>query len=64
MRVFLAGGTGAIGRHLVPLLVAAGHRVVVLTRSSDSAAALASVGAAPVMGDVYDQARLARLVAE
>jgi nucleoside-diphosphate-sugar epimerase len=27
MRVFVAGGTGAIGRRLVPQLVARGHQV-------------------------------------
>ena len=26
MRVFIAGGTGVIGRSLIPLLIAAGHR--------------------------------------
>jgi nucleoside-diphosphate-sugar epimerase len=28
MNIFIAGGTGAIGRFLVPLLVTAGHKVV------------------------------------
>ena len=64
MNLFIAGGTGAIGRALVPLLVAAGHTVVGLTRASDRAAQLEHMGAVPVVGDVYDAARLARLVAE
>jgi len=64
MNVFIAGGTGAIGRVLVPLLVKAGHAVVALTRSADRTAALAQMGAVPVVGDVYDAERLARLVAE
>ncbi len=38
MKVFIAGGTGAIGRVLVPLLIGAGHSVVALTRSADRAA--------------------------
>jgi nucleoside-diphosphate-sugar epimerase len=33
MRVLVAGGTGAIGRRLVPLLADHGHRVTVLSRS-------------------------------
>ena len=33
MRVFVAGATGAIGRQLVPRLVAAGHEVHGMTRS-------------------------------
>jgi nucleoside-diphosphate-sugar epimerase len=64
MNIFIAGGTGAIGRALVPLLVNAGHRVVALTRSTDRTAQLEQMGAVPVVGDVYDEVRLARLVAE
>jgi len=33
-RVVVAGGTGMIGRHLVPALRAAGHDVVVLSRNA------------------------------
>jgi nucleoside-diphosphate-sugar epimerase len=64
MNIFIAGGTGAIGRMLVPLLVNAGHKVVALTRSPDRASQLEQMGASPVVGDVYDEARLARLVEE
>jgi len=64
MNIFIAGGTGAIGRVLVPLLVDAGHKVVALTRSADRTSQLQQMGAVPVVGDVYDEVRLARLVAE
>jgi len=64
MNLFIAGGTGAIGRVLVPLLVDAGHRVVALTRSAARTSQLERMGAVPVVGDVYDEGRLARLVAE
>ena len=64
MNIFIAGGTGAIGRVLVPLLVNAGHKVVALTRSADRTSRLEQMGAVPVVGDVYDEARLARLVAQ
>ena len=64
MNIFVAGGTGAIGRVLVPLLVNAGHRVVALTRSSDRTSQLEQMGAVPVVGDVYDEVRLHRLVGE
>lgn len=64
MNIFIAGGTGAIGRVLVPLLAGAGHKVVALTRSADRTSQLERMGAAPVVGDVYDEARLARLVAQ
>ena len=63
MKIFIAGGSGAIGRSLVPMLVEAGHRVVAMTRSPDRAASLAAIGALPVIGDVYDVARLGELVA-
>ena len=64
MNIFIAGGTGAIGRFLVPLLVKAGHKVTALTRSADRTSQLAQMGAVPVVSDVYDEARLARLVAD
>jgi nucleoside-diphosphate-sugar epimerase len=64
MNLFIAGGTGAIGRVLVPLLVNAGHRVVALTRSAGRTSQLERMGAVPVVGDVYDEVRLARLVAD
>ena len=64
MKIFIAGGTGAIGRFLVPLLVNEGHKVVALTRSEDRVALLAQMGAVPVVGNVYDKDRLVRLVAE
>jgi nucleoside-diphosphate-sugar epimerase len=32
MRVFVTGAAGALGRHLVPGLVAAGHEVTATTR--------------------------------
>lgn len=49
MRVLLAGATGAIGRYLVPLLVAAGHEVTGVVRT---AGALAGTGASEIQGDV------------
>ncbi len=64
MNIFIAGGTGAIGRILVPLLVNAGHNVVALTRSADRTSQLEKMGAVAVVGDVYDEARLTRLIAE
>jgi nucleoside-diphosphate-sugar epimerase len=47
MRVFLAGATGAIGRQLVPGLVAAGHEVHGMTRSESKQAMLDELGAVP-----------------
>lgn len=64
MNIFIAGASGAIGRVLVPLLVDAGHKVVALTRDEERATQLATMGAVPVVGDVYDEVRLARVVAE
>lgn len=62
MRVFLAGASGAIGRQLVPLLVAAGHEVAGTTRSEDKVEMLRGLGAEPVVVDVYDAERLREAV--
>jgi len=64
MNIFIAGGTGAIGRSLVPMLVGEGHKVVGMTRSADRASRLEQMGAMAVIGDVFDKPRLAELVAE
>jgi 2-alkyl-3-oxoalkanoate reductase len=54
MRVFLAGATGAIGRRLVPLLVAEGHQVTGMTRSPEKVEQLRGAGADPVVADAFD----------
>jgi nucleoside-diphosphate-sugar epimerase len=54
MRVFVAGATGAIGRRLVPALLADGHHVTGMTRSPQKAAALHASGAEPVVADALD----------
>jgi len=63
MRIFLAGASGAIGRRLVPQLLAAGHSVVGTTRSGEKAAELKSRGVEPVVVDVFDADSLLEFVA-
>jgi 2-alkyl-3-oxoalkanoate reductase len=55
VRVFIAGASGAIGRRLVPQLVAAGHDVVGSTRSQEKTAELAALGAEPMVVDGLDE---------
>jgi nucleoside-diphosphate-sugar epimerase len=62
MRVFVAGATGAIGRPLVPRLLAAGHEVTGMTRSAERAERLRAEGAEAVVCDVFDADALARAV--
>jgi nucleoside-diphosphate-sugar epimerase len=54
MRVFVVGGTGAIGRQLVPLLVERSHEVAATSRLSHRADSLAALGAEPVAVDALD----------
>jgi nucleoside-diphosphate-sugar epimerase len=53
-RIFLAGASGAIGRRLVPLLVAAGHQVTATTRRAAKTGELRALGADPVVVDVFE----------
>jgi len=62
MRVFVAGATGAIGRQLVPRLVAAGHEVHGMTRSESKQAMLYELGAVPVVADALDPDQVAEAV--
>ncbi len=58
MRVFVTGGTGAIGSHAVPALVAAGHQVTALARTPAKAAVLEAQGATPITVSLFDRAGL------
>jgi 2-alkyl-3-oxoalkanoate reductase len=64
MRVFLAGASGAIGRPMVPMLIAAGHHVTGMTRSPAKLDALRAAGAEAVLADALDAEAIARAVAE
>ena len=55
MRVFVAGGTGVIGRSLIPMLITAGHQVTATTRSPGKAGLLRSLGAEPTVVDGLDR---------
>jgi nucleoside-diphosphate-sugar epimerase len=62
MKVFVAGATGAIGRELVPRLVAAGHEVHGMTRRESKQAMLNEMGAVPVVADALDPDQVAEVV--
>jgi len=55
MRVFVAGGTGAIGRRLVPLLLLRGHEVTATARDERGRAAIEAMGAEPAVVDGLDR---------
>lgn len=63
MRVFLAGATGAIGRRLVPQLVARGHDVTASTRGADKVELLRGLGAHPVVVDGLNATAVGEAVA-
>ena len=63
MRVFLAGATGAVGKRLVPQLIAHGHQVTATTRSADKVEALRDLGAEAVVFDGLDALAVGEAVA-
>jgi 2-alkyl-3-oxoalkanoate reductase len=63
MKVFVAGATGALGRQLVPQLVARGHEVVGMTRSASKQDLVRSLGARPAVADALDPDAVAQAVA-
>lgn len=62
MRVFVAGGSGAIGIRLVRSLVKAKHQVTALTRSPEKQQLIQNLGATPAVADALDAATLRRVV--
>jgi 2-alkyl-3-oxoalkanoate reductase len=63
MKIFVAGATGALGRELVPRLVARGHEVVGMTRTASKQDLVRSLGAQPVVADALDPDAVAHAVA-
>jgi nucleoside-diphosphate-sugar epimerase len=63
MKVFVAGASGAIGRPLIPLLVAAGHEVTGMTRREERAEEIRAAGAEAAVCDVFDAEALNAAVA-
>jgi 2-alkyl-3-oxoalkanoate reductase len=63
MKIFVAGATGVLGRALIPQLVARGHEVVGMTRSSSKQDLVRSLGARPVVADALDSDAVAQAVA-
>jgi nucleoside-diphosphate-sugar epimerase len=62
MKVLVAGATGAIGKQLVPRLVAAGHEVVGMSRKESNRSLIAELGATPVIADALDPDQVAEAV--
>jgi nucleoside-diphosphate-sugar epimerase len=63
VRVFVAGGSGVIGRRLVPQLVARGHQVIATTTSAARLGLLEQLGAEGVVMDGLDAASVGEAVA-
>lgn len=63
MKVFVAGGTGVLGRASLGPLIAAGHAVRATARGADGADLVSKLGAEPVALDLFDPAAVQRAIA-
>jgi len=63
MRVFVAGGTGVVGRRLVPQLVARGHQVTATSTDPGKLGLLERLGASAVVMDGLDATSVGEAVA-
>jgi len=64
MKILVAGASGALGRQLVPRLVARGYDVAGMTRSESKIETVRRLGASPVVADALEPEEVARVVAE
>ena len=62
MKVFVTGGTGALGKFLLPQLMENGHDVVALTRSPAKAEWIDQTGVSAVIADPFDKQALTAAV--
>src|SRR4051794_21917337 len=62
MRVFVAGASGALGRQLFPILLAAGPSGYGMTRTASKAEAIRSIGADPGVAGAFDAAAVTAAV--
>lgn len=62
MRVFVTGGTGVLGRRILPDLRKRGHDVVALTRRHDKDSLVAGLGAKPARANLFDREALVQVV--
>src|SRR5262245_43507646 len=63
MKILVAGATGALGKQLVPRLVARGHDVTGLIRNPSKADEVRQLGARPAVADALDPDAVASAVA-
>jgi nucleoside-diphosphate-sugar epimerase len=63
MRVFVAGGTGVVGRRLVPQLVERGHQVTATTTGAGKLGLLEELGAEAILMDGLDAMSVGEAVA-
>jgi nucleoside-diphosphate-sugar epimerase len=54
MRMFVAGGTGALGSRVVQLLAQGGHEVTATARSTEGAERIRTMGGRPIDIDLFD----------
>jgi nucleoside-diphosphate-sugar epimerase len=62
MKVLIAGATGALGVPLVHALIASGHQVLGITRTTGKSGLLTTLGAQPIVADVMDRENLLRAI--
>ena len=60
MKIFLTGASGVMGRSSIDALHRAGHDVVGLARTRETAEQIAAAGATPCLGDIYDRPAMTR----
>ncbi|PYS15656.1 MAG: hypothetical protein DMG17_14105 [Acidobacteria bacterium] len=62
MKIFIAGGSGVVGKRLVPELVSRGHQVTATSRTPGKKNVIRALGAEPVVLDALDPAAVMKAI--
>ena len=64
LKLFITGGTGVLGKRVIPLLHQNGHDLGILSRSEENSKSIKKMGAKPIKVDLFNEKSINQAVSE